>query len=538
MTKMNFSIKKSAYFLFCVLLLSKISFMNVFAQSPKSGGSLRLVAPFGSALKTLDPHLTYRSQDMAVSKAFHRTLYAWNSEQNKPILDLAKYVEISNDGRTFTYSLYDNIYFHNGRKMTADDIIWSYTRVLDPSTSYPGAVVMNGIVGAEEYVNGEASSVSGLKKIDDYTFSITYDGYYDPGVLLFEAITAILPKEEVEKESFLAHPIGLGPFKFNEHVEGSHITGVKFDRYFKEGRPYADEVRYMITSDYSAIDAAFRASEIDASVISGSVYQAYQNDPNLAKGLIEIEELFTRHMGFNTTRAPFDKREVRQAINYAIDRDIIIDKLLKNKAFKATGWLPTASVAFDPNLEPYSYDSEKAKELLEQAGYRDGFEFEAWVTDNVSSLGVLEAMLPYLKNIGIIAKINVVEANVLVDALDKREPDVWFRSSGSGPDPLDALKIFDSRTSSASGNRTGFNDPKFDSMLDSAAAEADPNKRIEILKEANTYIFHEAPVWFHNYNKAVIATQPWIHNVDGNVTEAAILEVDSIWVDESSPTFR
>ena len=103
------------------------------AETPQSGGTLHLAAPYGAALKSLDPHVTYNSQDMAVSKAFHRSLYSWDSAKNAPALDLAESVTTSEDGKTYTYKLFDNIYFHNGRKLTADDVIWSYTRIMDPS---------------------------------------------------------------------------------------------------------------------------------------------------------------------------------------------------------------------------------------------------------------------------------------------------------------------------------------------------------------------------------------------------------------------
>lgn len=510
-------------------------FSPVQAQDPLPGGTLHLPAPYSSALKSLDPHITYESQDMAVSKAFHRELYTWDSATNKPALDLATSVEVSPDGKTYTYKLRDNAYFHNGRLMTADDVIWSYTRIMDPAKGYPGAPMISEIEGAEAYAAGKATSISGLKKIDDFTLQITFKGYLDPGTLLFEAVTAILPKEEADKPEFLSHPVGLGPFRFVEHVEGSRVVGEKFDKYYKPGKPYADRVEFTITDEYSTLDVAFRAGELDATVLSGSAYAAYKADPELSKGLVEVAELFTRHMGFNVRKPPFNDVRVRQAINYAVDRDLIINKLLKAKAFKATGWLPMTSVAFDADRKPYAYDPEKAKQLLKEAGLGDGFEFEALVTDSESSLGVLQAMTPFLSAVGIHANPKVVESGVLLDAINGGEATAWFRSNGTGPDPVGALRCFDSRVSPSACNRSGFADPKFDAMLDAAASEPDPQRRIELAKQADGYIFEQAPVWFHNYNKAVVATQPWVHGVDANVTEAAILEVDQIWLDETAP---
>lgn len=504
------------------------------AGTPRPGGTLQMVAPFGSALQSLDPHATYELQDMAVSKAFHRSLYNWDSATNSVVPELAAEVTRSEDGKTFTYRLHDNIFFHNGRQLVADDVIWSYSRILAPGSSLSAISNLQNILGAQDFMDGKADHVAGLVKIDDLTFSITFDGFVEPGYLLFEAVTAILPREAVEGGTFLSNPVGCGPFTFVEHIEGSRISGKKFDKYFKAGKPYADAIAFTITDDYSALDVAFRAGEIDATVLSENGYVMYSQDPELSKGLIEIAEMFTRHMGMNLDMKPFDDVRVRQAINYAVDRDIIIEKLLKNKAFKAVGWLPTPSSGFDPERKPYPFDPEKAKALLAEAGMADGVSFEAWVTDATSSLGVLQAMTPFLAAVGITVTPKVVEAGVLVEAINKGEAPAWFRSNGTGPDPISALRSFDSRRP-RSTNRAGFKDPAFDAILDEAVATLDATKRVELVRKADTYIFEQAPVWFHNYNKAVLATQPWVHGVDANVTEAAIIEVDQVWLDENAP---
>lgn len=507
----------------------------VWAETPLPGGTLHLSAPFGAALKSLDPHMTWRSQDMAVSKAFHRSLYTWDTETNAPALDLASSVEVGPDGLTYTYKLYDTVYFHNGRKMTADDIIWSFTRIMDPQKGFPASSLIQTIEGADDYAAGKADHISGLRKIDDQTLQIKMKDFTDPGMLFFDGVTSILPKEEVEKPGFITHPVGLGPYVFVEHIAGSRVVGKKFDKYFKPGKPYADRVEFTISGDDSALDMAFRAGELDATVISGSAYALYKQDPQLSKGLVEVAELFTAHMGMNLADPPFDDEKVRQAINYAIDRDLIIKKLLKDKAFKATGWLPRTSIAFDAARTPYPYDVEKAKELMAASKYPDGAEIEVWARDGTNGIGVVQAITPYLKAIGLTVKPKVVEAGMLSDAMSAGSAQAWVYSAGTGPDPIAALRCFDSRTTRAGCNYSGFSDPAFDAMLDKAAGELDPQKRIELTKQADGYIFDKAPVWFHNNNKAVVATQPWVHGIGGNVTEAAILEVDSIWLDADAP---
>ena len=516
-------------------LMAALAAAPVWADQPMPGGTLHLVAPFGTALTSLDPHKTYESQDLVVEKAFHRSLYDWDSATNTPVLELAASVEVSPDGKTFTYKLLDNVFFHNGRKLVSDDVIWSLTRVALPETGSPGVTNIEPILGARDVIDGKTTEISGLKKIDDVTFSITFDGYADPGTLFFDGSTSILPKEEVEKPGFATHPVGLGPFVFAEHVEGSSISGTRFDKYFKPGLPYVDAITFTITDDYSAMDVAFRAGEVDATVLSEDAFVLYKQDPELSKTLIEVPELFTRHMGMNTEMKPFDDVRVRQAINYAVDRDLIISKLLKDKAFKATAWLPTSSVAFDANLAPYAFDPEMARALLAEAGYPDGFDMEIMVTDSTSGRGVVEAMTPFLAAVGINVKMVVADSAVIAEARDNGTAMAWIRSAGTGPDPIIALRCFDSRVSRAACNTTAFKDPAFDAMLDEAAATQDGTARIALEKAADAYIQDKAPVWFHNYNKGILAVQPWLHGASGNVTETAILEVDDMWLDTDAP---
>mgnify|MGYP003336389864 CR=1 FL=1 len=167
---------------------------------------------------------TSRATDEIVGKAINRTLYNWDSANNKLALELATSVTASADGLVHTFKLRDDAYFHNGRKMTADDVIASFTRIMDGAKAYPGARFVRIIKGAIEVEKGQAKEISGLKKIDDTTFEMALTSNVDPGYYFFSGTTAILPKEEVEKGNFAANPVGLGPFKFKEHIPGSRVV--------------------------------------------------------------------------------------------------------------------------------------------------------------------------------------------------------------------------------------------------------------------------------------------------------------------------
>ena len=159
------------------------------AQAPRKGGTIRMTAPYGSSFTSLDIHTTQRAQDEIYAKALHRSLYIWNSAEGKPVLELAKEDVVSGGGLVHTFKLRDDAYFHNGRKMTADDVIWSYTRIMDGAKAYPGARFVRLIAGASEVEKGQAKEISGLKKIDDLTLEMKLTEKVDPGFYFWRKLS-------------------------------------------------------------------------------------------------------------------------------------------------------------------------------------------------------------------------------------------------------------------------------------------------------------------------------------------------------------
>ncbi|MEP9398952.1 ABC transporter substrate-binding protein [Mesorhizobium sp. KR2-14] len=516
------------------LLAGAASFAT--AEEPRSGGVINFVAPYGSSFSSLDIHASAQVQDEFWTKAIHRSLYDWDANDSKPVLGLATDASVSDDRLTYTYKLRQDAFFHDGKQLTADDIIYTYTRIMDPAKAYPAAQYVSNIAGATEYNEGKAKEISGLKKIDDFTLAITLTDPIDPGYALMTNYTAIYPAGAAEKEGYFTNPVGLGPYKFSEYVPGSRLTVVKNDKYYDAGKPYADKINIMIMGDASARDVAFRNKEVDVSVLGPAQYVAYKADPELAKNIIEVAEVYTRHVGFNPDFKPFQDKRVRQAINYAIDSDLIIKRLAKDKAYRASGWLPVSSPAYDKDAKPYPYNPEKAKALLAEAGYPDGFEFELTATQNESwGLTIVEAIIPMLDKVGIKVKAKPVESSVLSEAVPGGDFQAYMWSSESGPDSLTALRCFYSKMPQASCNYTKFNNPDYDKLIEAARQAATEDEKNELLRKANNLLQEEAPVWFFNYNKAVMAYQPWLHGVQPNAMEMAIQSYEKLWVDDTAP---
>ena len=283
------------------------------AQTPRRGGVVRMTAPYAASFGNLDPHMSGRSQDGQVHMTIHRTLYIWDSAKGEPALELATAATSSAGGTVWTFKLRTDAFFHNGRKMVADDVVWSFTRLMSSGQGFVGARWIRLVKGAVEVEKGEAKEISGIKKLGESEIEISFTQKVEPGFLFYNMTTSILPKEEVEKPTWATNPVGLGPFKFKEHIPGSRLVAERFDKFYKPGLPYLDRVEFPIMAEASARDIAFRNKEVDTSVLGPVQYVAYNADANLKNNILEVAEVFTRSMTMHHGVKPFDDKRVRQA---------------------------------------------------------------------------------------------------------------------------------------------------------------------------------------------------------------------------------
>jgi len=523
-----------------ILLLAAVTALLVTAggASASSGGTFVFCAPYGGDLFSLDMHKTSRTQDYIVGLNINRSLYKWDADQGKPVLSLATDAKVSADGKTYTFTLRNNIKFHNGRSLTSDDVIWSYNRIAQPKTASSAASYIANIEGAEAVMEEKAKTISGLEKINDLTFKMTLKHPVDISYALCKVETAIVPREAIEgrEVEFATNPVGCGPFKFVKWVRGSEVILEKFDGYFEAGKPYIDKLVYKIMPEGAARDIAFRAGELDANIVGASQYPIYQRDPQIRDNMIEVAEMYTRIIGFNFEFKPFADKRVRRAINHAINSELIIRKLLKNKAVPATGFLPTSSPAYEKAMKGYEYNLAKAKELMKEAGYADGFTFECIATANKSwGVGIVEALIPFMKRINITIKPQQLEGAALGERARTGKFDAFIWSVESGPDPLETLNRYRSTTPRSAGNYTAYANADFDKALDMAATAGSPEEKLTWVKKANRILFEDAPFWFFNYNKAIIAYQPWVHGIKPVAVEMMLQDFTNVKLDDNSP---
>lgn len=323
---------------------------------------------------------------------------------------LAEKWDVSADGLTYTFHLRQGVKFHNGDVLTADDVIYTFDRMLNPVTKALNTDFLDMIAGAPERMDGTATSVSGLKKVDDNTLEITLAKPYAPFLAnLATPAGSIYPKNYTETAGtdFGIKPVGTGPFKLESWTPDSELVLAAFDDYFR-GRPQFDSLIMKIVPEAQTMALMFRKGDLDVFDLDfgRSQIPEFKKDAEWKDHIVSGPRVGTYYLSINEKIAPFDNPKVREALMYAIDRQTLIDKLYYGTGIPAKGILAPGLAGYNADLPGFAYDPEKSKALLKEAGFESGFEMElTQTTDSPSTLNINEALQAMLAQVGIKAEI-------------------------------------------------------------------------------------------------------------------------------------
>jgi peptide/nickel transport system substrate-binding protein len=497
-------------------------------SKPQQGGTLIRAVNYGDP-GTLDPIAKGDVANRMVVMQIFDNLVKYDPVAKQIKKSVAEDYQISPDGKAYTFKLRKGILFHNGRELKAQDVKYSMERATDTKNAGVTITMLDNVVGAVDFREGKAKEITGIAVKGDYELEIKLVDV-KPSFLMDLASPGlgIVPKEEAEKSDFGQHPVGSGPFKFKAWQKDDKLELAANDKYYA-GRPYLDSVVFRFMKEEQTRDAEFSSGTIDSQVIGEALYKKYAGDPEKQKQLVEVPELFTRAIHFNTSKPPFDNVKVRQAINYAVDKKAIIEKVLSNKAFVAKGVLPSSAAAFNPNIKAYDFNVEKAKQLLKEAGFEKGFEFEVYTS--ASTTKWMEAINTYLNPLGINGKINQTELSTVLQKGRDGDFQAVFYSTGGDADSLSFLMSrFHSKNFGKAGNNTLYKNAKVDQLLDEAARTVDAAKQKQLLQDAEQIIVDETPWFIFNYNKAVMIAQPWVHGLQPVPTDVDFQDLTQVWV--------
>jgi oligopeptide transport system substrate-binding protein len=509
-----------------------------FAAAAQTGGARAETSvyrrPLGHDPATLDPARISDVYSRSVANQIFDGLVEFDHTLTMTPA-LAQFWKATRDGLTWTFMLRKGVTFHHGREVTADDVVFSLTRILDPRLKSSSADVFMVIKGAREFATGKATSVSGLTAFDASTVRITLEEAFGPFVSILAMGTAkIVPRDLVERhpEGFGLNPVGTGPFKLAQWERGQRIALVRNVDYYG-GPPRLGRLVYQIFEGErtTLMYEKFRAGELEDSPIPtpehGRIPAGYQ--------YIKRPMFNLRHYGFNTRLKPFDDRRVRQAVVAAINRPALLEDIFRGRFIPAHGVLPPGTLSFNPAVKGIPFDPALARQLLKEAGYAEGRGLPPatfWSSVKSDRI-VLEhaAMQEALKAVGITADFRYQTdwpafSKLLAEGKCQAFLHAWYADI---PDPDNFLHLL--FHSKSPRNYMRYANPLIDDMLTHARNEADLTKRVDLYRRAEQIILTDAPVlpvWHYPYERLF---QPYVRSVEVNGLGDPYIPLRKIWLE-------
>ncbi|WP_153731700.1 ABC transporter substrate-binding protein [Sporosarcina obsidiansis] len=463
------------------------------------GGSEKKTLVFGRGgdSTSLDPSRVTEGETFKVTINLFETLLNFGEEDTTVQPGLAKEWEPSEDGLTYTFQLEEGVKFHDGTDFNAEAVVKNFERWANgDADTFP---YYNSMFGG--FKDDESHVIESVTADGDHTVVIKLKRPQAPFLKnLAMSMFAISSPTAFEKgdDAYERDPVGTGPFKFVEWKPNETITIEKNEEYWQDGLPKLDKVIFTVIPDNSTRLNSLLSGEIDlADGINPADGVKIEGDDKLQ--LFERPSMNVGYLGLTVTREPFDKKEVRQALNYAIDKQTIIDSFFEGRAEIANNPMPPSISGYNEAIEAYPYDPEKAKELLKQAGLENGFEMELWAMPvprpyMPDGTKVAEVIQSNLADVGIKAKIVSYEWATYLDKASKGEADAFMLGwTGDNGDADNFLYVLLDEDNIGSNNYTYFKNEETHKLFLEAQTEIDEDKRNELYKQAQEILHEEAP---------------------------------------------
>ncbi|HNR95477.1 MAG TPA: peptide ABC transporter substrate-binding protein [Anaerolineae bacterium] len=471
-----------------------------------TGAALRLA---GGEPDTLDPALVTDSTSAEYVVHIFSGLVTLDSSLSV-VPDLAERWEISPDGKTYTFYLRSGTRFQDGKELAAADVVYSLERACDPRTGSPvAAVYLGDIVGANEKLSGQATTISGLKAVDQRTIRITI---LEPAATFLAKLTYstafVLDRTNVESGNWLSRPNGSGPFRLKE-FSSEEIVLQRNEHYYRDP-PRLEEVVYHLSGGSPM--SMYENGELDMVYVGPADVERVRDPANVLNAeLTTVPQLDIQYLGLNVNRPPFDDVKVRRAFSLAIDRAKLTTVVWKDMRAPAEGIVPPGLPGFQRAQPLLAFDPQRARQLLAESRYGG----PSGLPPVTLSIGTLDTELPPV----IQALVAMYRDNLGVDIAVEGSSDVLagdpqFYSIGWIADYPDPENFLDLLFHSGSGlNHMNYSNPQVDRLLESARVETNRQQRQNLFLEAERLIVSDAP-WVPLWHSVdYVLTKPYVKGV-------------------------
>ncbi len=504
---------KAVKLLAMVLILSIMAISGAaVADDIKQGGVMTVT--FKDGVATLDPAIGYDWQNWSMIKSIFDGLMDYEPGTYKLRPGLAQSYEVSEDGLVYTFTLRDGIKFHNGRPMTATDVKYSLERTINPETQSPGQGFYSSVKGFDAVASGEKTDLAGVTAVDPKTVRIELK---NPDATFLHLVALnfsfVVPKEAVEEHGadFGKHPVGTGAYKLAEWNLGQNLIFERNKDYYRAGVPKLDKITFQIGQEPNVALLRLQRGEVD--VLGDGVpparYIKMKSDPRYKENFMEGPQLQTSYLTMNVRMEPFDNPNVRKAVNMAIFKERIC-QIINNRAVSTDQPLPPAMPGYAEDYKGYSLNRAKAKDLLAEAGYPDGFTTELYAINTDPNPRIAQAMQQDLAGIGIKAELKTLASSTVIAAGGEPDqaPMLWSGGLAWLADYPDPSNFYGPILGCGGAVKGGWNwawycNEKIEEKAGKADAMSDPamaQKRIDMWREIFIEIMEDAP-WVPVFNE-------------------------------------
>lgn len=492
---------------------------SLFAAEVDPEGVLRF--GLGGEVSVLNPILSTDTASSAVEGAIFTGLVKVNGKLEM-VPDLAERWTVSRDGKVWTFYLRKNVKWHDGFPFTAEDVKFTFDSILDPK--------VNSVRRSDYIIDGKPIR---FKVINKYTVQAILPEPFAP--FLAHAGMNVIPKhllegKDINTAEFNRKPVGTGPFIFKEWKSGDHVTVVRNPDYYF-GRPLLYAINYKVIPDSNSQLVALEAGEIDDSGIPPKDY----NRMKTVKGIkvYEFDALTYTYLGFNLANPKFSDKKVRQALAYATDKDQLVSLIFRGLASPAYAPSAPISWAYSDDVPKFSYDPQKARKLLKEAGAQD-LEFTILVNQGNKEREKAAVILQQqYKKVGVKVHVRVLEWSALLKIInapkDPKDFEAVIIGWSLGLDP-DGYSIWHSSQYPKGFNFIKYINPEVDKLLEAGRTTIERSARKRVYAKLWKLIAEDQPYIFLWYPKAVEGVSERVGGLSKPGPAGLFLNIEKIFV--------